>query len=261
MAGRIEGKVAQITGGGSGIGRACAVRFAEEGAAICVADRDADGAAETVRLVEAAGGKAIAVTVDTTDEAANDAMVGECVRAFGGVDILVAAAGVGGARARRDQPQTPFTVLTVPIEDFQRVYDINLYGVLYSCRAAARWMVANNRPGSLITLGSIMSKRVSASAAYSISKAGVWMLTKVMASELAPNNIRVNAIGPGWVDTPLVAAMRDNPSAMAANMALTPMGRMGTPEEIAATALFLASDEASYFTGQILHPAGGVFVG
>jgi NAD(P)-dependent dehydrogenase (short-subunit alcohol dehydrogenase family) len=152
-------------------------------------------------------------------------------------------------------------MLTVPTDVFRQVIDVNLYGVLFSARAAARWMLANGRPGSIINLGSIMSKRPSPSGAYSISKAGVWMLTKVLALELATSGIRVNAIGPGWVETPMTAGLREDEARMRQVLALTPMGRLGQPEEIANTALFLASDESSYFTGEILHPSGGVFVG
>jgi len=261
MAGRIEGKVALITGGGSGIGRACAVRFAQEGANVCVADLDPTGAAETVRQVESAGRKAVAVQVDTTDEAANDAMVRRCVDALGAVDVLVAAAGVGGPRVPGSDSYQPYTVLKIPMEQFRRVIDVNLYGVLFSNRAVARWMTDNRRGGSIINLASIMSRMPSTSAAYSVSKAGVWMLTKCLALELAGHGIRVNAIGPGFIETPMTAALREDATRSRWAMSVTPMGRYGRPEEIAATALFLASDDASYFTGELLHPSGGVFVG
>jgi len=261
MAGRLAGKIALITGGGSGIGRACAVRFAEEGANVCVADRDAATAADTARLVEAKGRKAFSLAADTTDETANDAMVAACVQTLGGVDVLVAAAGIASPRPPGTATAQPHTVLGIPTDQFRAVIDVNLYGVLFSNRAVARWMVANRRPGSMINLGSIMSKMPSPGGAYSVSKAGVWMLTKCLAQELASQGIRVNAIGPGFIETPMTAALRadDKRSRWAMNM--TPMGRFGTPEEIASTALFLASDEAAFFTGEILHPSGGVFVG
>ena len=139
--------------------------------------------------------------------------------------------------------------------------EVNLYGVLFSDRAVARWMVANRRGGSIINLGSIMSKMPSPGGAYSVSKAGVWMLTKCLAQELAAQGIRVNAIGPGFIETPMTAPLRADDTRSRWAMNMTPMGRFGTPEEIASTALFLASDEASFFTGEILHPSGGVFVG
>ena len=201
---RLENKIALITGAGSGIGRACALRFASEGAKVCAADLDQSAATETARQVEAAGGKALALRTDTTDEAANEAMVAACVKAFGAVDVLVAAAGVGSARPDPASAK-PYTMLDIPTERFRAVIDVNLYGVLYSNRAVARWMVANRRGGSLINLGSIMSKMPSAGGAYSVSKAGVWMATKCLAQELARHNIRVNAIGPGFIETPMTA--------------------------------------------------------
>ena len=234
MAGRLEGKVAVITGGGSGIGRACALRFAQEGASVCVADIDLTAATETARRVDAAGRKSLPVQVDTTDEASNDVMVKRCVEALGAVDVLVAAAGVGGPRVPGSDAYQPYTVLKIPIEQFRRVIDINLYGVLFSNRAVARWMTDNRRGGSIINLASIM---------------------------LGRDGVRVNAIGPGFIETPMTAAMREDATRSRWAMSVTPMARYGRPEEIAATALFLASDDASYFTGELLHPSGGVFVG
>jgi NAD(P)-dependent dehydrogenase (short-subunit alcohol dehydrogenase family) len=260
MAGRLAGKIAVITGGGSGIGRACAVRFALEGAKVCVADLDQVAAKDTARRVEAAGQKALAMRVDTTDEVANDAMVEACVEAFGAVDILVAAAGVGSPRPDAASAK-PHTMLNIPTEAFRSVIDVNLYGVLFSNRAVARWMVANRRGGSLVNLASIMSKMPSSGAAYSVSKAGVWMATKCLAQELAGHGIRVNAIGPGFIETPMTAPLRGDADRSRWAMSITPMGRYGTVEEVASTALFLASDDAAFFTGEILHPSGGVFVG
>ena len=263
MPGRLEGKTAVITGGGSGIGRACAVRFAAEGAMVCAADLNLEGAAETVHQVEAAGGKGLALQVDTTDEAATDAMVARCVEALGAVDVLVAAAGIGGARtaAAPGPPAVPTGVLNMPTEWFRRVVDVNFFGVLFSDRAAARWMVANGRPGSIINLASVASRVPLPGGAYSVSKAGVWMLTKVLAVELATTGVRVNAIGPGFVETPMTAMLREDELRSRWALGMTPMGRFGRPEEIASTALFLASDESSYFTGELLHPAGGMFTG
>jgi len=261
MTGRLADKIALITGGGSGIGRACALRFAQEGAKVCVADLDLAAATETARRVDPAGKMAVAVQVDATDEPANDAMVERCVGTFGAVDILVAAAGISSPLQRQGAVSQPHTVLTVPTEQFRKVLEVNLYGLLFSNRAVARWMVASRRGGSIVNLASIMSKMPSPGGAYSVSKAGVWMLTKCLAQELAPHRVRVNAIGPGFIETPMTAALRANEARLRWAMTMTPMGRFGTPEEIANTALFLASDEAAYFTGELLHPAGGVFVG
>jgi NAD(P)-dependent dehydrogenase (short-subunit alcohol dehydrogenase family) len=261
MAGRLADRIALITGGGSGIGRACARRFAEEGAKVCVADRDMAAAMETARQVDPKGRTALAVEVDTTSEAGNDAMVSRCVEQFGAVDVLVAAAGIGSPRRPNAGADEPLSLLSMPIEQFRMVLDVNLYGVLFSNRAVARWMVANHRGGSIVNLGSIMSRMPMIGGAYSISKAGVWMLTKCLAMELAGHGIRVNAIGPGFIETPMTATLREDATRSRWAMGMTPMRRYGTPEEIASTALFLASDEASYFTGELLHPSGGVFVG
>jgi NAD(P)-dependent dehydrogenase (short-subunit alcohol dehydrogenase family) len=261
MPGRLADKVALITGGGSGIGRACALRFAEEGARVCVADLDLAAATETARLVDGGGRRALALAVDTTDEAANEAMVARCAEAFGAVDVLVAAAGVASPRRPATDADEPYGLLNIPAAAFRAVVDVNLYGVLHSNRAVARWMVAHGRGGSLVNLGSIMSKMPSRGGAYSVSKAGVWMLTKCLAQELAGQRIRVNAIGPGFIETPMTATLRANAERSRWAMSLTPMGRYGTADEVAVTALFLASDESAFFTGEILHPSGGVFVG
>jgi NAD(P)-dependent dehydrogenase (short-subunit alcohol dehydrogenase family) len=260
MAGRLAGKIAVITGGGSGIGRACALRFAQEGAKVCVADLDQAAARDTAGRVEAVGQRSLALRVDTTEEAANDAMVAACVEAFGAVDVLVAAAGVASVRPDAASAK-PYSMLDIPTASFRAVIDVNLYGVLFSNRAVARWMVANRRGGSLVNLGSIMSKMPSTGGAYSVSKAGVWMATKCLAQELARQGIRVNAIGPGFIETPMTAPLRGDAERSRWAMSITPMGRYGTPDEVASTALFLASDDSAFFTGEILHPSGGVFVG
>src|SRR2546428_6392415 len=203
MAGRVEGKVALITGGGSGIGRACALRFAKEGANVWVADRDLKAATEPAGQVEAAGRKSLAVQVDTTDEAANDTMVRRCVEALGAVDVLVAAAGIGAARVPGTGSYQPYTVLSIPMDQFRRVIDVNLYGVLFSNRAVTRWMTEHRRGGSIINLASIMSRMPSTSAPYSVSKAGGWVVTKCLAPEPPRHRVRVQPDGPRFIEAPL----------------------------------------------------------
>jgi NAD(P)-dependent dehydrogenase (short-subunit alcohol dehydrogenase family) len=201
---RLENKVAIVTGGGSGIGRATALRFASEGAAVCCADLNLENAARVVNEIESAGGRALAVQVDTADEAACEAMVQQCVAAYGAVDVLMAAAGIGSAIPRPEGgPPQPLGVLDYPIEPFKRVIDVNFYGVLFSDRAVAKWQRAQGRPGSLINVASIAARLPLPGGAYSVSKAACWMITKVLAAELAPIGIRVNAIGPAYIDTPM----------------------------------------------------------
>ena len=177
------------------------------------------------------------------------------------MDVLVAAAGVGGARVPGATSYQPYTVLDIPMEQFRRVIDVNLYGVLFSNRAVARWMTENRRGGSIINLASIMSKMPSTSAPYSVSKAGVWMLTKCLAQELAGHGIRVNAIGPGFVETPMTAAMRAGRRALAVGDGTDADGAIRQARGDRGDRALLASDDASYFTGELLHPSGGVFVG
>jgi len=272
---RLTGKVAVVTGGGNGIGRACCTRFADEGAQVVVADILDAAAKETAAEITAAGGDAIARAVDAADQAANDAMIERAVEAFGGVDILVTAAGVSHADYVSGDTERDLAsfgsmaqalaephrlLLDLDLAAWQRVLDINLTGTLLAVQAAARLMVERQRGGSIITIASIAAKVPEAGPpAYAVSKAGVWMLTKAAARSLAKAGIRVNAIGPGYIETNMTKLLTDMP--MVRDLALTqiPMGRVGRPEEVANVALFLASDEASYVTGEILHPDGGFY--
>jgi len=264
MSGRIEGKVALITGGGSGIGRATALRFAAEGATVCCADLNLENAARVVHEVESSQGRALALEVDTSDQAACEAMVARCVEAYGAVDVLVAAAGISNPLPRTPgAPPQVISQLDYPFDAFKRVIDVNFYGVYFSDLAVARRLREQKRPGSIINLASIAARLplMGSGGAYSISKAAVWMLTKTLATELAPLGIRVNAIGPAYIETPMTALLQENEALKQMVINQTPMRRMGLPEEIASTALFLASDESSYFTGELLHPSGGLFHG
>jgi NAD(P)-dependent dehydrogenase (short-subunit alcohol dehydrogenase family) len=263
MQGQLDGKVALITGAGGGIGRACALRFSREGARICAADLNLSAATETAHQVEDAGGSAHAVQVDTTDEQSANAMADCCVEAFGSVDVLVAAAGILTPNPGQAERHDSYSVMGISTADFQRVIDVNFWGVMHSDRAAARWMLDNGRAGSIVNLASTASKlpQTHAGGAYSVSKSAVWMWTKVLALELGPAGIRVNAIGPGLIETPMTAGLFEDDEWINWRVGMTPLGRPGRAEEVAATALFLASDESSYFTGELLHPAGGTFLG
>lgn len=269
MMNRYDGRVAIVTGGASGIGRACSVRLAAEGARVLVADLDAERGAETVAALTADGAVARFVATDTSSVEANDAMVAAAVDAWGQVDVLVAAAGVSSASYVSGKPEDSVdikdedsAVLNKDPEDWKRVLDINLTGVMLSNRAFARAAIAAERPAAIVNIASVAAKvPLPGAADYCVSKAGVWMLTKVLALELVEAGIRVNAVGPGFIDTPMTARMQDDPEDWELIQMMTPMGRMGTPEEIAATTAFLGSDEASFTTGQILFPSGGLFTG
>ena len=277
MGDRLSGKVALVTGGGNGIGRACAVRFAAEGASVVVADLLTGPAEEAVAAIDADGGQAVATALDAADRADNEAAAQLAVDRFGGLDVVVTAAGIShadylsGDRSADARllaealegavaPATRFVDL--PVAAWQKVLDVNLTGTFLAVQAAARRMVAAGTGGSIVTIASVAAKHPEAGPlAYAVSKSGVWMLTKHAARSLGPAGIRVNAIGPGFIETNMTRLISDVPMVRDQFMAALPLGRFGTPEEVAGTALFLAGDESSYFTGQILHPDGGFFTG
>jgi len=272
---RLTGKVAVITGGGNGLGRACAVRFAEEGADIVIGDILDEPAALTGSMVEALGRRAVALHTDAASASDNDALAAAAVEAFGRLDVLVTAAGVSSANyvsgnsaeiTRRiyDEgavaldPAHRFT--QVSLHEWNRVFEINTTGTMLAMQSAVRNMLALGSRGSIVTIASIAGKHPDAGPLpYCVSKSAVCMLTKHTARQLAGAGIRVNAIGPGFIETNMTAPLSEVPELGKRMLDGVPMGRMGVPLEIANTALFLASDESSYFTGEVLHPDGGFF--
>jgi NAD(P)-dependent dehydrogenase (short-subunit alcohol dehydrogenase family) len=270
MAGRLEGKTAVITGGASGIGRATALRFAQEGAHVVVADLNPDRAAETVAAVKGLGRRSIAVRADTSQEADNEALADAAFSEFGSVDVLVAAAGISHALYVSGESSIPRAevagdarmIINKPVEFWEKVLAVNLTGVMLTDRAIARRMIDRGIRGSIINIASGAAKiPLPGSADYCVSKAGVWMLTKVLALEVASFGIRVNAIGPGFIETPMTQGIQDDETVKQRILSTTPLGRLGQPEDIANTALFLASDESGFWTGEILFPDGGLFTG
>jgi meso-butanediol dehydrogenase/(S,S)-butanediol dehydrogenase/diacetyl reductase len=246
-AGRFAGKVAVVTGGGSGIGRATALRFAAEGAAVLVADV-AGATAEAVAIrATAAGGTALGMAVDVTDRDQVAAMVDRAVASFGGVDVLVTAAGI---IAFGDVVQTEPEV-------WERVLAVNLTGA-YLCARAAIPVMAARGGGAIVTISSSTGAHDAApgTAAYVASKGGVAMLTKAMAVDHAAAGVRVNAIAPGPTATPMLRAVMSPDELRAFGQAM-PVGRLADPAELAAAALFLASDDASYVTGAVFAVDGG----
>jgi 3-oxoacyl-[acyl-carrier protein] reductase len=242
----LEGKRAIITGAGSGIGRASALRLAEEGASVAVVDLNPDGAGETVTLIERAGGRAMAVQTNVTLRAEVEAMVERVRAAWGGVDVLMNNAG--------GSLHSPF--LELEEAEWDKVVDLNLKAVYLCSRPVARLMV-DQGTGCIINVTSNYGVTGSGIRAhYSAAKAGVIGLTKAMALDLGPYGVRVNAVGPGPTNT---ARVRGNSTeeAWAARAQTIPLRRMGEPEDLADAVAFLVSDRARYITGQVLHVNGG----
>jgi NAD(P)-dependent dehydrogenase (short-subunit alcohol dehydrogenase family) len=258
MALRLESKKALITGSASGIGRATAIRFAEEGANVFVADRHLAAAEETAASVCKLGRKAIAHQVDISDEEQVNAMVARMVAELGAVNIVVAAAGISHAHyGEEGQPDIVFLNIK-SFASWRKVLSVNLDGVFLTDRACADAMIKAGNGGRIINIASAAARMPTpGQGEYAVSKAGVWMLTKVLAMELAPFNITANAIGPGFIKTPMTAEIQKMPD-MTPVLQRVPMNRMGEAVDVANTALFLASEEGRYYTGSILHPDGGL---
>ena len=247
---RMREKVALVTGAGSGIGRATALRFAAEGAKVVCADATSDAATETARMISAAGGEATALGVDVTDERSCALMVEKTLARFGRLTTLVNSAGV---RGERPDP-------TPPPAEWRRVVDVNLTGTYLASRAALPALSASGS-GSITNLASIFGLvGGSTSPAYAASKGGVANLTRQMALEWAPK-VRVNCVCPGVIETPMTAGLRSDPAWSAMTLKRYPLGRFGKPEEIAAAILYLASDEAAFVTGVALPVDGGFTAG
>ena len=249
MAGRLEGKVAVITGAASGIGRATALRFAAEGAAVVVGDLSADGAAAVAAEIAAQGGRSAARQVDVAVSAQVDALVEEAVGRFGRIDILM-----NNAAAPHGAPVSATTDA-----DWRRVMSVTLDGVFYGVRAALLRMTAQGS-GSILNIssGAGLGGEVMLGA-YGAAKAAVINLTKTAAVENAAFGVRVNCICPGPIATPPLGAwLGAIPGGVEAFSKQIPAKRIGQPEEIAAVATFLASDEASYVTGAVVVADGGV---
>lgn len=255
---RLEGKIGLVTAAASGMGRAGALRFAREGAAVGVVDVDGDGVAAVVREIEAAGGRARGIVADLTNDDDSRRIVRETANAFGGLDFVWNHVGHPG----------PASVEGIDMRDYDLAMDLNLRTVLVTTEAAIPEMRARGG-GALLFTASTSGLRGSAfSPVYSMAKFGVVGFMRALAGRLAPENIRVNAVCPGPIDTPMLRVFVARPDQQAtAGMdkedlvrsrgGKTPMGRPGRPEEVANAALFLVSDEASFVTGAALPVDGG----
>ncbi|CAN7398926.1 SDR family NAD(P)-dependent oxidoreductase [Phenylobacterium sp. LjRoot225] len=240
----LKGRTAVVTGAGSGLGRACAVQLARDGAAVAVWDLNAEGAGETVRTIEAEGGRAVAYVGDAADRAAIEQTLARIRADLGPVLVLVNNAGITGFK--------PFLEITP--EELERIYRINLMGPFFLTQAVIPDMLAAGW-GRIVNISSSSAQTGAVGMAhYSSSKGGIIALTKTLAQEFAARGITVNNIPPGFIDTPMTRASPIDVDEIAA---ISPMKRAGQPEDIAAACSFLASEAAGYITGQTFGVNGG----
>lgn len=244
---RLEGQVALVVGGGSGIGQASAEALAAHGARVIVADARLEGASQTLERIRAAGGEAEAAQIDILEGAAVRALVEDIVRRHGRLDSAVSTPSINVRKP----------LLEYTDEEFDRVISLNLKGTFHVLAEAGRAM-ARQGSGSLIAFSSIRSLVVEpGQGVYAATKAGTVQMIRALAAELGPRGVRANAIGPGVIDTPLTAPIKNQPEWYAAYGAKSVFGRWGRPEEVAGAVVFLASRASSYVTGTILFVDGG----
>ena len=248
--GRLAGKIAIVTGSSSGIGQGIAIRLASEGASVVVDYRGHPDAAEETRAkAEEAGGKAIVVQADVSKIADTDNLVEQAWKQFGGCDILVNNAGVEKHAAFVD----------VTEQDYDMVLDINLKGAFFLTQAFVKRLRDAQKPGSVINISSVHEDMVFPNfSTYCASKGGIRMLMRDIAVELGPLNIRVNNIAPGAINTPINTALLADKPKLNALLANIPLGRLGSPDDVASMAVFLASEEGAYVTGSTFFVDGGL---
>lgn len=250
----LKGKVAVITGSRRGMGKSHALLFAEAGAKVVVSDISQEECQKVVDEIKKKKGEAIAVKCDVTEKAEVDSMIKATVKKWGKLDILVNNAGIVEFK--------PFVDLTEA--DWDRTLDINLKGYFLCAQAAAKEMI-KKKSGAIVNIASVEMGQVGGGMPmivhYCASKGGVVAMTEALAVELAPYNIRVNAVSPGAIETPMVDAAKQDPKMLEGTLAKIPMRRMGKPEEVSNLVLFLASDASSYITGATMIVDGGWLAG
>jgi 3-oxoacyl-[acyl-carrier protein] reductase len=245
--GRLAGKVAIVTGGSRGIGRAIAEGYAAEGAKVVVASRQREHAEAAVEAIRAAGGEALAHQIDVADAAQAPGLVQAALDRFGGLDVMVCNAGVNRAKP----------VLELTEDDWDWVLNINLRGAFFCAQAAAKVMAKHGNGAIILVSSQLVGSPRRKVAHYLASKAGMWGLAQAMALDLGPFGVRVNALMPGVTETDINRARLADPAERAADAGRTALGRVGQPQEMVGAAIFLASDEAAYVTGASIKVDGG----
>lgn len=254
---RLAGKIALITGAGRGIGQATAELFAGEGAKVALVSRTRDEVEQTAARINERGGEALPFAADISDPQAVESVVNETIARFGQIDILVNNAGISEAS----------TFHETPFEEWNRVMLVNLYGAVHCAREVSRTMVHRGGGGAIVNVSSIHGQRAEAGASsYDVAKGGMDQLSRALAVELAPHGIRVNSVAPGFIETRMAElnGVSEHLSQWFKDIYVgrrkIPLARPADPSEVATAILFLASDEASYITGQVLGVDGGLSV-